>query len=258
MTPAAPQFTIRLAKTEQDLLGAQRLRYEIFVEELKGDGDLVDHEQRLERDRHDPHYDHMILVDSRRDAAALDHVVGVYRLLPGARAEAAGGFYCAGEYDLSVLERSGRRLLELGRSCVRAEYRGGTALYHLWNGLGRYVLEHDIEVLFGVASFHGTDVQALAQPLSFLHHSHLAPPELRVRALTENAAPMDILPPDRVDRLAAVRDIPALIKGYLRMGGCVGEGAYIDRPFNTTDVCLVMDTAHIPDKQRALYASGRA
>ncbi len=257
MIPAEPYLEIRLASSEQDLLGAQRLRYEVFVEELKGDGDLVDHARRLERDRHDPDFDHMILIDSRRDALALDHVVGVYRLLPGERAERAGGFYSAGEYDLTVLTSSGRRLLELGRSCVRREYRGGTALPHLWGGLGRYVLERDIEVLFGVASFHGTDVQALAQPLSHLHHLHLAPPELRVRALTANAAAMDILTPDQVDRLAAVRQIPALIKGYLRMGGYVGEGAFIDRPFNTTDICLVMDTSHIPERQRALYAGGR-
>lgn len=257
MTESQPHFEIRLAQSEQDLLAAQRLRYVVFVEELAGDGALVDHEGRFERDSYDPHYEHMILVDNRRDASALDHVVGVYRLLSGERAAQAGGFYCSGEYDLSLLEASGRRLLELGRSCVHADYRGGTALFHLWNGLGKYVDERDIDLLFGVASFHGTDVAALAQPLSFLHHSHLAPPELRVRAVPEAFTPMDILPPDEVDRLTAVREIPALIKGYLRLGGYVGEGAFIDRPFNTTDICLVMDTDRISAKQRAMYTGGR-
>ncbi|WP_068114727.1 GNAT family N-acetyltransferase [Tropicimonas marinistellae] len=258
MTPDDSHFEIRLAETEQDRLAAQRLRYEVFVEELGGDGELVDHAERLERDRFDPYYDYLILVDRRRDAAALEHVVGVYRLMPGERAADAGGFYCAGEYDLEVLERSGRRLLELGRSCLHKDHRGGAAMFHIWNGLGRYILEREIEVLFGVASFHGTDVQALAQPLSFLHHSHLAPPELRVRALDQHFAPMDILPADQVDRPAAVRAIPALIKGYLRLGGYVGEGAFVDRPFNTTDVCLVMDTARISAKQRSLYTGGQA
>lgn len=254
MTPTQSTFDIRLAKTEQDLLAAQRLRYAVFVEELGGDGELVDHANRLERDRFDPHYDHLVLVDRSRDAAALDHVVGVYRLMPGDRAEAAGGFYSAGEYDLAPLLASGRSLLELGRSCVHPAYRGGMALHHLWNGLGRYVLEHDIGILFGVASFHGTDVQALAQPLSFLHHAHLAPPELRVRAVERNFTSMDIIPADQVDRPAAVRAIPALIKGYLRLGGYVGEGAFVDTRFNTTDICLVMDTDQIPARQRALYA----
>ncbi|WP_116132600.1 GNAT family N-acetyltransferase [Tropicimonas sp. IMCC34043] len=251
---AAPQFEVRLAESEADLLAAHRLRYQVFVAELGGDGPLVDHEARLERDRFDPFYDHLVLVDPARDAAALDHVVGVYRLMPGERAVEAGGFYSAGEYDLTPLLDSGRRLLELGRSCVHPECRGGTAMYHLWNGLARYILDRQIEVLFGVASFHGTDVAALAQPLSFLHHGHLAPPELRVRALPEHSAPMDILPEDRVVRAQAVRQIPALIKGYLRLGGCVGDGAFIDHEFNTTDVCLVMDTARMNVRQRALYS----
>ena len=175
-------FDLRLAADEADLLAAQRLRYAVFVEELGGDGDLVDHAGRFERDTFDPHVDHLLLVDTRRDAAALDHVVGVYRLLTSDRAAALGRFYCDGEYDLTPLRASGRRLLELGRSCVHADYRGGTGMFLLWNALADYVLDHGVEVLFGVASFHGTDVQALAQPLAWLHHHHLAPEALRVRA----------------------------------------------------------------------------
>ncbi len=257
MRQEEPYFEIRLAESEQDLLGAQRLRYEVFVEELQGNGSLVDHEARLERDRFDPFYDHMILVDRRRDATALEHVVGAYRLLPGERAAAAGGFYCAGEYELAPLERTGRRLLELGRSCVHTDYRGGTALFQLWKGLGDYVLEREIELLFGVASFHGTDVAALAQPLSFLHHAHLAPEALRVRAVDEHFTAMDILAAEEVDRVRAVRQIPALIKAYLRLGGFVGEGAFIDHPFNTTDICLVMDTERMTAQQRATYSGAR-
>ncbi|MDV7141739.1 GNAT family N-acyltransferase [Tropicimonas sp. TH_r6] len=252
-----PYFEIRLAESEQDLLGAQRLRYEVFVEELQGDGALVDHAARLEKDRFDPFYDHMILVDRRRDAAALEHVVGAYRLLPGERAVAAGGFYCAGEYELQTLEQTGRRLLELGRSCVHTDYRGGTALFQLWKGLGDYVLEREIELLFGVASFHGTDVNALAQPLSFLHHAHLAPEELRVRAVASHFTAMDILPPEAVNRVQAVREIPALIKAYLRLGGHVGEGAFVDDLFNTVDICLVMDTERLTAQQRATYSGAR-
>ncbi|PRY21892.1 ornithine-acyl[acyl carrier protein] N-acyltransferase [Aliiruegeria haliotis] len=257
MTAEETHFKIRLAKSEQDLLAAQRLRYDVFVSELGGDGDLVDHDGRFERDQYDAHYDHMILVDERRDAAALDHVVGVYRLLPGTRAAEAGGFYCASEYDLYALEQSGQNLLELGRSCVHADYRGGTALVHLWKGLGDYVQDHRIEVLFGVASFHGTDVQALAEPLSFLHHNHLAPEPLRVRALPEHFTSMDLLEVDAINRPAAVRAIPSLIKGYLRLGGYVGDGAFVDRAFNTTDVCLVLDTARVSEKQLWFYSGRR-
>ena len=166
MHTAEMPFQVRLATDERDLLGAQRLRYRVFVEELGGDGPLVDHAARLERDAFDPFYDHMILVDPARDDGGIDHVVAVYRLMPGDRAEAAGGFYTAGEYDLSPLVASGRNLLELGRSCVRAEYRGGPAMYLMWNALADYTLARGIEVLFGVASFHGTDVAELAALLA--------------------------------------------------------------------------------------------
>ncbi|TMV36368.1 GNAT family N-acetyltransferase, partial [Thioclava sp. BHET1] len=130
-----PYFQLRLARNEDDLLAAQRLRYGVFIDELGGSGEMVDHERRLERDRFDPVFDHLILVDTRRDASTLDHVVGVYRLLPGERAAEFGRFYSESEYDLAPLKASGRRLLELGRSCVHADYRGGTAMFHLWNGL---------------------------------------------------------------------------------------------------------------------------
>lgn len=232
---------------------AQRLRYEVFVEELGGDGPLVDHEARLERDEFDPMFDHLLLIDTRRDAEKLQDVVGVYRLLPSDRLLPGQPFYSETEYDLTALKASGRKLLELGRSCVAAEYRGGTAMFHLWNALADYVLERGIEVLFGVASFHGTDVESLAMPLSYLHANHLAPPELRVRAQASSYQRMDIVAPDQVDRRAAIVATPALIKAYLRLGGFVGEGAWIDRAFNTTDVCLVMDTARMSEKHRGFY-----
>jgi putative hemolysin len=248
-----PHLHLRLAASEADLRAAQRLRYRVFVEELGGDGPLVDHAARLERDRFDPVFDHLLLIDDRRDAGALDHVVGVYRVMRDDQARAGEGFYSAGEYDLAPLAATGRRLLELGRSCVHPDYRGGTAMLHLWTGLSDYVRAHGIEILFGVASFPGTDTAVLAEPLSFLHHHHLAPPALRVRAIGEGRMPMDLLPPDRIDRRAAMKATPALIKAYLRLGGFVGEGAWIDRAFRTTDVCLVMDTARMSARSRAIY-----
>jgi L-ornithine Nalpha-acyltransferase len=249
-----PHLHLRLAATEADVLAAQRLRYRVFVEELGGDGPLVDHGAGLERDAFDDTCDHLLLVDDRRDVRSLDHVVGVYRLLRDDQAAAGQGFYSAAEYDLGPLVGSGRRLLELGRSCVHADYRGGTAMLHLWSGLADYVRRHGIEVLFGVASFHGTDPAAFAQALSFLHHHHLAPVDLRVTARYDSYAAMDLVPASAIDRLAAMRQTPALIKAYLRLGGFVGEGAWIDRAFCTTDVCLVMDTARLDARRSAIYA----
>ncbi|WP_171121425.1 MULTISPECIES: GNAT family N-acetyltransferase [unclassified Ruegeria] len=249
MPDAGPSFTVKLAETEAELRAAQRLRYDVFVRELGGGGEMVDHEAGLERDRFDPYFDHMLAIDDQTG-----ETVGVYRLLPGERAAELGQFYSEDEYDLTVLRDSGRRLLELGRSCLHPNYRGSTAMYHLWNGLARYVSERQIEVLFGVASFHGTDVQALAQPLSMLHHNHLAPPDLRVRAQPDVFQSMNIVDADALDRRAAMVRVPALIKAYLRLGGFVGEGAFIDHTFNTTDVCLILDTARMNERQRRIYS----
>lgn len=254
----APEFELRLAKSDADLIAAQRLRYDVFVRELGGDGPLVDHENGLERDAFDPFYDHLILFDHARAGAP---AIGVYRLLRGEKLNTPDGpdhFYSEAEYDLSILKASGRKLLELGRSCLHPDYRGGAAMMHLWGGLAQYVDAHGIEILFGVASFHGTDVDALKAPLSLLHHRHLAPEAIRVRAQPDVFQPMDLMREDQIDRPAAMRAVPALIKGYLRLGGFVGEGAFVDHVFNTTDVCLIIDMALVNDRSRAIYAGGKA
>ncbi len=253
MPDQSPLFTVKVAETDDELHAAQGLRYDVFVRELGGGGPMVDHAAGLERDRFDPYFDHMIAIDD-----ATGQVVGVYRLLRSERAAEAGQFYSENEYDLTPLRQSGRRLLELGRSCLHRDYRGGTAMYHLWTGLAAYVVKYEIDVLFGVASFHGTDVQALAQPLSLLHHSHLAPPDLRPMAQSDSAQDMNLVDPSQIDRRKAMLRVPALIKAYLRLGGFVGQGAWIDHAFNTTDVCLVLDTARMNDRQRNLYTRGNA
>lgn len=249
---AEPQFEVKLAESEDELLAAQRLRYRVFVQELGGGGAMVDHAGRFERDRFDPYFDHLILIDHSRDVDPLDRVVGLYRLMRGARADEAGQFYSEDEYDLGPLRQSGRELLELGRSCLLPDYRGGAAMYHLWNGLAGYIESHSVEILFGVASFHGTDIAALAQPLSLLYHRHLAPVGLRVRS--KSFQNMNLVDEDNLNRRAAMVQVPALIKAYLRLGGVVGDGAYIDRDFNTTDICLIMDTARMNAKRRQIYA----
>jgi L-ornithine Nalpha-acyltransferase len=254
MTSREPHLMLRLARTDRDLRAAQHLRYRVFVRELGGDGPMVDHAAETEADAFDHACDHLLLIDPRRDAACLEDVVGVYRLLPSDRLTATGGrFYSESEYDLTALRATGRRLLELGRSCVHPDYRGGTAMLTLWNGLADYVLDAGIDILFGVASFHGTDTAALAEPLAYLHHHHLAPPDLRVRAAGPQSCPMDLRPVDQIDDAHALRAMPSLIRAYLRLGGFVGEGAFVDHAFNTTDVCLIMDTARMSARHRDWY-----
>lgn len=255
----ASHYSLRLASGARDLRAAQHLRYQVFVRELGADVPQADHEAELERDGFDPHVDHLLLIDNRADPATLADVVGVYRLLPPDRLALTGGYYCASEFDLTPLLTSGRRLLELGRSCVLPEHRGGPGMYLLWQGLANYVLERGIDVLFGAASFHGVDAGLLAQPLAWLHHHHLAPAPLRVTPLPGGSLPMGLVPPDKLNRTKAMAAMPALIRAYLRLGGFVSDGAFVDAAFNTIDVCLVMDTAQMSEKHRAFYTrkSGR-
>ena len=253
MTSEPSRLYTRLAETAEDLIAAQRVRYEVFVKELGSDGPDVDHNARLEKDRFDAHFDHLLLIDPDAPDEALNGVVGVYRLLRDDQVKEIGQFYSEDEYDLSVLKSSGRKLLELGRSCLLSDYRGGTGMYLLWNGLADYVQSNEIEILFGVASFHGTDMAEFAAPLSLLYQRHLAPEDLRVRAVGSAYQSMDLIAKDDLDAKSAMLATPALIKAYLRLGGFVGDGAYIDHAFNTIDVCLILDTERMNARQRNIY-----
>ncbi|MBQ2263197.1 MAG: GNAT family N-acetyltransferase [Loktanella sp.] len=253
--PQQLRFQVSIAQTPAELQAAQRLRYLVFVAELGGTGPLVDHQARLEKDDFDPFATHLILRDMDRPAE--DRVVGVYRLLTEEGARAAGQFYCETEYDLTRLKTSGQKLLELGRSCLHPAYRGGMAMMHLWQALAIYVQDHDIDILFGVASFHGTNLDSLSAPLSLLFHRHLAPEALRVHAIGAGALDFTPLPETQFDRINALRDTPALIKAYLRIGGVVGQGVYVDQAFNTTDVCLILPTSGVNEMQRQIYTRAR-
>jgi putative hemolysin len=251
----AGRFTVRLAENEADVAAAQRLRYRVFVEEMGAQTTEADRAARRESDRFDPYFDHLLLIDNAFPGDdPLDSVVGAYRLMTGSMAKRGIGFYGATEYDLSKLVAYPRETLELGRSCVSAEHRGGAGMHLLWTGLGQYVAERGVEILFGVASFHGADPVPLAQPLAYLHHNHLAPEDLRVRTLPEFYQPMDLMPAEAVNKAEAMRMIPALIKAYLRLGGFVGDGAFVDHAFNTVDVCLLMDTSRMVERYRAFYS----
>jgi len=228
-------FSISLAQSDADVRAAQRLRYDVFVEELGAGGADVDHNARLEQDAFDAHSDHLLL---RQDETG--DVVGVYRVLRQDQADAAGGFYSESEFDVSPLKASGRTLLELGRSCLRGDVRGTSAMFHLWTGLSQYVSFYGAEVLFGVASFKGTNPATCAAPLTLLARQHLAPQDLRPRATPYQE--MDLVDGNTLDRRAAMIALPPLIKAYLRLGGMVGAGAFIDHAFDCIDVCMVMDT----------------
>ena len=251
MISSDTNFAIKLAETPKEIRAAQRLRYRVFVQELGAETNTAVDRVGVECDAYDAHFDHLILQD--KTLPADDNVVGVYRLLRCDMAQKGLGFYSAGEFRLDKISGCGRKSVELGRSCVDVRYRNGVAMHLLWTGLAEYVARNEIEILFGVASFHGTDPAVIAHALSFLHHNYLASDELRVAVYGANAIAMDILSDKETDRAAALMQIPPLIKSYLRLGGTVGAGAFVDYGFNTIDVCLVMDTLRMSQKYKDFY-----
>jgi len=212
---------------------------------------------RRDADAFDLVADHLLVLDHELgDGAAA--VVGTYRMIQREGAARAGRFYSADEYDLAAIDAFPGRVLELGRSCVDAVYRGRAAMQLLWRGLAAYVAEQDIELMFGCASLAGTDPDALSQELTYLYGHHLAPPALRVRAIEQRYVDMRRMDPLAVDARRATLALPPLIKGYLRVGGFVGDGAVIDHEFNTIDVAIIVKTDMITDKYVKHYERDRS
>lgn len=247
-------FEVRLAESEAEVEAAQRLRYRVFYEEMGARPTRQVKALSRDVDPFDAFCDHLLVLDRQKangpQGAA---VVGTYRLLRRSVALRNRGFYSAGEYELEPLLRLPGESVELGRSCVAAAYRSGSVMHLLWRGLMTYVHVHNINLMFGCASFHGTDPRDFGRSLSYLHHYHLAPPSLRPRALGQHYIDMALIPRAGLDVQAAMSELPPLIKGYLRAGGFVGDGAVIDRQFNTIDVCVIVKTDLITAKYDRRY-----
>lgn len=248
----AGNLGVRLAVSEAEIDAVQSLRFRVFYGELGAVPDSLTAATHRDRDRFDHIADHLLVIDHAIGSGA-EGVVGTYRLIQREAAAKLGGFYSAAEYDISPIESFPGRVLELGRSCVDAAYRNRAAMQLLWRGIAAYVFHHQIDLMFGCASLPGTDPDALALELTYLYDNHLAPPALRPRALPERMVEMRRLRAGAVDARRSLAQLPPLIKGYLRLGGFVGDGAVIDSQFNTTDVAIVVKTDLVTDKYYRHY-----
>ncbi|MFT9375283.1 GNAT family N-acetyltransferase [Komagataeibacter saccharivorans] len=243
---------VRIAATEEEREAAQALRYRVFYEEMGARPDSRTARLRRDVDEFDDYADHLLVIDHAISSGAKG-VVGTYRLMQGDAAKKLGRFYTSSEYDISPLTDFPGRLLEVGRSCVDQRYRGRSAMQLLWRGIASYIFLHRIDVLFGCASLPGTDPDAVSDELTYLYHNHLAPPALRVRAVPERRVEMLRSDPQLLDHRRSLARLPPLIKGYLRLGGYVGDGAVIDEQFNTTDVAVLVKSELLADKYYRHY-----
>jgi putative hemolysin len=252
---------VRLARKKSEIRRAQRLRYKVFYEEMSAVPGALAMLSRRDEDAYDAVFDHLLVID-RGDTSdgrrwRPSKVVGTYRMLRQDVAELNDGFYTQGEYDIAPLlaAKPDYSFMELGRSCVLKPYRNKRTLELLWQGVWSYVREHGADVMIGCASFEGTDPTAHAEALSFLYHSALAPEDWRVRAHSHLRVDMKMLPRERVNARKALKALPPLIKGYLRLGAYVGDGAVIDHQFGTTDVFIIMPVESIKTRYFAHFGA---
>jgi L-ornithine Nalpha-acyltransferase len=247
----------RLAATPEEVRAAQVIRYRVFVEEM---GARLPHEAMLsglDFDAFDDICDHLIVLDRSLDGDAPDQIVATYRLLRQDVAEAHSGFYSASEFDIApmIARHPGKRFLELGRSCVLPPYRTKRTVELLWQGNWAYALKHNLDVMFGCGSFPGAFPEFHALALSFLHHNVLASGDWTVRAAPNRYRNMDLMPTEAVNPKRALMAMPPLIKGYLRLGAMVGEGAVVDQAFGTTDVLIVLPVESISSRYLNYYGA---
>ena len=240
----------RLALTPGEVEAAQRLRYQVFYEEMGAKPTPEMAAAKRDFDRYDAFCDHLLVFDHDAGGA----VVGCYRLLRRAVAEQNGGFYSAGEYDLTKLLKDSSpdaKFLELGRSCVAKDYRSTVVMQFMWRGLMTYLVRNDIELMFGCASLPGIDPETMKLELAYMHHYCSVPDELpAVRALPDQFVDMNLMEKDAINVQEALRELPPLVKGYIRFGSYIGDGAVIDRQFNTTDVFIYFPTARMDARLR--------
>ena len=249
---------VRLAETDHEVQQAQRLRYAVFYEEMSAVPSAEMRAAGRDFDKFDDVCDHLLVVDREthgEDGQPL--VVATYRLTREKDAARAGGFYTTSEYDIAPMLKGvapGTKFLELGRSCVLKSYRSRPgSMQLLWKGLMAYVARFDIDLMFGCASLPGTDIEALALPLSYLHHFHAMPEHLRVTARPELFVGMDRMAADATPQREGLRSLPPLLKGYVRAGCCIGDGAVIDHQFGTTDVFIYFPLSGIDARYKSRF-----
>lgn len=255
------ELCVRLTRDDREIAITQQLRFSVFYEELKANPDAASVQSRRDADRFDDFCDHLIvirrtpLIEGGRYNVDDGEMVGTYRLLRQSVAEQNGGFYTQGEFDIAPLlaAKPALKFLELGRSCVLKQYRTKPVVELLWQGIWNYVRRHRLDVMLGCASLEGSDPAAHTQTLDFLARNCAAPPEWSVRALPGRYVEMKSNSAAALDAKTALKALPPLIKGYLRLGCYIGEGAVIDRQFNTTDVLIILPVSNIDPRYFAHF-----
>lgn len=240
----APRFSVRFAETPAEVAATQRLRYRIFAGELGADIDGG--HDGLDTDQYDAHCKHLMVLD------AAGEVIACTRILTEEAAEATGGFYSASEFDLEMIEALPGRVMEIGRTCVAAEYRSGAVIALLWQGIAEFITTQGYDYLFGCASIGLEDGGAAAHAIiDTIRAKHMTPVSQRVKPYY--GLPMA----DR--KLDAMPKMPPLLKAYVSLGAKACGEAYWDRDFNCADVFMLLNVSDLnPRYARHFLGKGRS
>ena len=236
---AFKNFKILLVRDPHPLLNkAKALRHESFFKGAK--------RKEIDSDEFDSCCDHLIVIDR---SISEDYVVGTYRLLVKKKIEKRMKFYSESEFDLTnLLKIKNISMLEAGRSCVHEEYRDGRIIKLLWRGLAYYIVKKKIDLIFGCASFPSSDFLQFKKQLSYLNYFHKPPNKYSTSPLLEYGAKLNYINPKDINSEQIFRTLPPLIKAYIRVGAWVGQGAVVDKKFDTTDVFIILKSKNIIKK----------
>ncbi len=219
---------VELASCEAEVREAQALRYRVFGEEMGAR--LPGAEDHLDRDALDDYCQHLLVREAKTG-----QVVGSTRILTDENAARLGRYYSEGEFDLGPIRALPGRKLEVGRTCIAADFRQGSAIAVLWSGLAGFVHLHGFDYLFGCASvpLGERDVQAAAI-MNRLRRQAMAPESLRVSPrvpLLTTSVPDAILD----------APLPTLLRAYVRLGARACGEPCRDPDFGVGDVLMLLN-----------------
>ena len=235
-------LSVRLAQSENEVIQALSLRYDVFNSELK-EGLPESADTRLDRDEYDDYCQHLIVID--RDE--MDRVVGTYRIMTGKRARASKGFYSSNEFDLSSIHNLKDEVMEIGRSCVHRGYRDGSVINLLWQGLADCIIDMNVRYLMGCASLHSTDPVFASELYAYLKEKNCIMDDkiVKIKPMCGYEIPGFISNYEISDIKSLQKRIPTIIKGYLRAGAKICGLPALDPVFKTVDVFVLFDAEKI-------------
>jgi len=226
----APRFQVGFARNTAEVQETQRLRYRIFGEEMGAQ--IKTAELGMDADHYDPYCRHLMVREMETG-----RVIACTRILTDERALDAGGFYSAGEFDIEMVNSLPGRAIEIGRTCVDAEYRGGAVIATLWQGIAEFITSEGYDYLFGCASIGLEDGGAKAHAiLDTIRGKYMSPAWHRV-------CPYQPLPAADA-RPTVPAKMPPLLKAYVSLGAKACGEPYWDRDFNCADVFMLLN---VPD-----------